>query len=114
MPGSQEALEMEPDFTVEMVAIPTNQYRNLPKVFEDGKYTRVVRFQTLSGAHCVADTNNVVTGDLKISPQSFDSIDKDDDPNFMDVTITGTDGSWSFQCCNHPEMQGSITVKPPA
>jgi hypothetical protein len=106
---------MAADLIVEMENPP--KFKNLPHTFNDGKGTWVVRFQTTSGTHCVAgppDPAWSVTGDLTITPQGFKAISEDDETNFQDVTITGTQGTWNFRCCVHFDiMKGMISVEPP-
>jgi hypothetical protein len=103
---------VEPDLLVEMENPP--RFKNTPHTFQDGKGIWIVRFQTTSGAHCVSPANNDVTGDLVITPRSFPRIEEGAEPDFQDVEIRGTQGTWSFECCIHQgNMVGSITVVPP-
>src|SRR5205814_848519 len=103
----------DPALTAEMENF---QFKNLPHTFQDGKELRVVRFQTTEGRHCIRKPPNEtwkVVGDLRIDPEGFSPIDENDNPNFKDVVIIGTEGTWTFDCCIHgAAMSGSITVQP--
>jgi len=103
---------MGPDHIIDMVNF---EFVNQPHTFTDGKGTWVVRFQAVEGGHCVQKPPNEtwkVTGDLTITPEGFEPAISA--PNFQDLTITGTQGTWSFQCCVHgPDMAGEISVEPP-
>jgi hypothetical protein len=99
---------MDPDLVVEMV----NFEFVIPGPLT-GTGPWVVRFQAVEGGHCVAHENNTVTGDLEVEPRCFETIRKSDNPNFKDVRISGTQGTWSFECCVHgPDMPGTISVNP--
>jgi len=106
---------MEPDLIVEMRSTETShRFLNLPHTFKSSIKKREwkVLFKAVKGSQCLAPegASNVIEGDLKPEPRSFDAIPEGAEQL---VTLKGTHGSWSFLSCEHAQMGGEIFVEPP-
>src|SRR5204862_499204 len=84
---------------------------NLPHTFKSNATTHEwkVLFRTVRGQHCIAAEDNA---DRKSVVQGKRTLPETPVNQEHTVTLTGTQGTWSFQCCNHPEMTCEISVEP--